>query len=131
MENKLQQKYDTICYCIYNGVKNLSDGAAQIRLKNVDFSNDEHQFVIALIASCSGILGNKELAIDVDAFSRRVLAKKYNKAIVIKKLNNGQNNVIDINELLDGLRDYAEELCGKDFLYSDIYYEFYCEGENK
>lgn len=131
MSDELKNKYDTICYCIFNGVDNLSDGAKRIALKNVDHTNVEHEFVIALIASCSGVLGNRDLAIDGSIRARNSWARQYKKAIRVKKLEDWDTNVIDINELLDGLRPYAKELCGENFLYSDIYYEYYCNKERK
>jgi hypothetical protein len=126
----LQLQYDAICYCIFNGLRNLSHGANSINLKNFDGKNEEHLLVVAVAAACAGILGDRNLAIDGPLGIRRRLAAKYKKSIIIVK-NKGEEAQIDVPEFLEGLRGYACELCGNEFRFGDIYREYYCEGENR
>lgn len=127
----LQVKYDSICYCIFNGLRNLSHGADCINLKNFDGKNEEHLLVVAVAAACVGILGDRNLAIDGPMGIRRRLAAKYKKSITIVK-NKGEDAQIDVPEFLEGLRGYACELCGNEFKFGDIYRAYYCEeGEGK
>jgi hypothetical protein len=122
----LQVKYDSICYCIFNGLRNLSHGADCINLKNFDGRDEEHLLVIAIAAACAGVLGDKPIAIDGPMGIRRRLAAKYKKSITIIK-NKGGDNQIDVPEFLDGLREYAMGLCGEWFYFGDIYDAYYNE----
>ena len=76
-------QYDSICYCIFNGLQNLSHGANSINLKNFDYKNEEHLLVVAVAAACAGVLGDKDLAIDGPMGARRRLAAKHKKSIII------------------------------------------------
>lgn len=120
----LRVKYDSICYCIFNGLRNLSHGADCINLKNFDGKNKEHLFVVAVAAACVGVLGDKDLAVDGPIGVRRRLAAKYKKSITIVK-NNDEGEQIDVPEFLEGLRGYACELCGNEFRFGDIYDAYY------
>lgn len=127
----LQLQYDSICYCLFNGLRNLSHGADCINLKNFDYKNEEHLLVVAVAAACSGVLGNKDIAIDGPMFARCRLAAKYKKSINIVK-NKNDDKQIDVPEFLEGLREYACQLCGADFKFGDIYRAYYCEeGKDK
>ena len=127
----LQLQYDAICYCIFNGLRNLSHGANCINLKNFDHQNEGHLLVVAVAAACAGVLGDKNLAIDGPMGARRRLAAKYKKSITIVK-NKGEGEQIDVPEFLEGLRGYACELCGAEFRFGDIYHAYYSEeGENR
>lgn len=126
----LQVKYDSICYCLFNGLRNLSHSAKSINLCNFDGRNEEHLLVVAVAAACAGVLGDKDLAIDGPIGIRRRLAAKYKKCITIVK-NKREEAQIDIPEFLEGLRGYACELCGNKFKFGDIYHAYYCEGEDR
>lgn len=126
----LQLQYDSICYCIFNGLRNLSHGADCINLKNFDHRNEGHLLVVAVAAACAGVLGDKDLAIDGPMIARRRLATKYKKSITIVK-NEGEGEQIDVPEFLEGLRDYACELCGTEFRFGDIYDEYYSGKEER
>lgn len=126
----LQLQYDSICYCIFNGLQNLSHGADSINLKNFDYKNEEHLLVVAVAAACAGVLGDKDLAIDGPMGARRRLAAKYKKSITIVK-NKNEGEQIDVPEFLNGLREYARELCGEWFYFGDIYDAYYNEKEDK
>ena len=127
----LQLQYDSICYCIFNGLQNLSHGANSINLKNFDGKNEEHLLMVAVAAACVGIFGDRNLAIDGPLGIRRRLAAKYKKSITIVK-NKNKGEQIDVPEFLEGLRGYACELCGAEFRFSDIYHAYYSEeGEDK
>ena len=124
----LQIKYDSLCYYIFNAVRNLSHGAGSINLKNFDGRNEEHLLVLAVTDACAGVLGNKVVTIDGPMGIRRRLAAKYKKSIKIKK-NQGGYEQIDVPEILDGLRGWACEMCGLEFTFGDIYREYYCKEE--
>ena len=126
----LQVKYDSICYCLFNGLRNLSHGANSINLCNFDGRNEEHLLVVAVAAACAGVLGDKDLAIDGPIDIRRKLAAKYKRSIIIVK-NKKKEAQIDVPEFLEGLRGYACELCGDEFKFGDIYRAYYCEGEDR
>lgn len=124
----LQIKYDSLCYYIFNAVRNLSHGANSINLKNFDGRNEEHLLVLAVTDACAGVLGDKVVTIDGPMGIRRRLAAKYKKSIKIKK-NQGGYEQIDVPEILDGLRGWACEMCGLKFTFGDIYREYYCKEE--
>jgi hypothetical protein len=126
----LQVKYDSICYCLFSGLRNLSHGAKSINLCNFDGRNEEHLLVVAIAAACAGVLGDKDLAVDGPMGIRRRLAAKYKKSITIVR-NKGEETQIDVPEFLEGLRGYACELCGDDFKFSGIYRAYYYEGEDR
>lgn len=126
----LKVKYDGICYCLFNGLRNLSHSAKSINLCNFNGKDEEHLLVVAIAAACAGVLGDKDLAIDGPMGIRRKLAAKYKKSIAIVR-NKGKEAQIDVPEFLEGLRKYACELCGDEFKFSDIYHAYYCEEENR
>jgi hypothetical protein len=129
MTDDLQMKYDSLCYAIMKNVAIKSHGADRICFVNFNPRNDEHLCVLAVTAACAGILGDREVTLDCDMWSRRKLAKKYKKMLIIDKAEKDEEIVVDVVEMLDFMRAYAEELCGKDFTFGDIYREFYCEGK--
>ena len=91
----LRLQYDSICYCIFNGLRNLSHSADCINLKNFDYKNDGHLLVVAVAAACAGLLGDKNLAIDGPMSARRRLAAKYKNFITIiegLEKDNGRNS---------------------------------------
>lgn len=125
----LQVRYDSICYHIFNGVKNLSEGAKRINFTGFDHKNEEHLFLLAVTMACSGILGDREVAIDGPMGGRRRLAAKYKKTTRIVKNACLEDKQIKVVEFLEGLRPYAKELCGSEFSYADIYHAYYAEGK--
>lgn len=128
MADDLQMKYDSICYCLFNGLRNLSHNEKSINLQNFDGKNKEHLLVVAIAAACANVLGERDLAIDGPMGIRRRLAAKYKKSITIVK-NKEIGKQIDVNELLDGLRAWAVELCGESFTFADVYDKYYSEKE--
>jgi hypothetical protein len=125
----VEMNYDSICYHLLHGIKNLSEGADCINFANFDGKNEEHLFVLSLTSACIGILNNRNVAIDGPMGLRRRLAADYKKGLKIIK-NKGDGKQIDTNELLEGLRGYACSLCGEDFRFGDIYRAYYC-GKDK
>lgn len=127
MENDLRIKYDCICYKTFLNLRYLTEDAKCIVLKNFDYHDDEHQFILAIVAACSGLLGDKEVAIDVNIFYRKSLTKKYPNLGKIKRVTGKEKKVVDVPELLEFMRPSAVELCGEWFLFDDIYREYYEE----
>jgi hypothetical protein len=129
MTDDLQMKYDALCYAIMQNVTIKSHGADRICFVNFDPKNDEHLCILAVTSACAGILGDREVTLDCDAWSRRKLAKKYKKMMTISKAEKDEENVVDVVEMLEFMRPHSKQLCGEDFTFGDIYREFYCEGK--
>lgn len=130
MDKELLEKYDSICYKTFLNVRYLTEGSDCIILKNFDYGNQEHQFVLAIVVACSGILGNRDIAIDTNVFYRKLISKKYPGIGKIKKVIGNEEKVVDVPELLNFMRPHGIELCGKDFTFGDIYEEYYSGKEN-
>lgn len=131
MEEDVRIKYDSICYKTFLNVRHLTEGADCIVLKNFDYNDDEHQFVLAVVVACSGILGNRDLAIDTNVFHRKLIAKRYPTIGKIRKVTGKEKKVVDVPDLLDFMRPSAMELCGEWFTFDDIYKEYYSGKENR
>ena len=130
MENDIRVKYDSICYKTFLNVRHLTEGADCIVLKNFDYGNQEHQFILAVTVACSSILGNRNLVIDTNVFYRKLIAKRYPTIGKIGKVTGKEKMVVDVPELLDFMRPSAVELCGECFTFGDIYKEYYSGKEN-
>jgi hypothetical protein len=127
MTNELQIKYDQLCYATLANVKHLTGEADRVSFKNFDAQNEEHLCVLCVTIACLGILNREEIAIDCGRRARKKLRKKYQASCDICKLDEEDENVIDICDMLNYMRGPAKELCGEDFTFGDIYKEFYCE----
>ena len=123
---ELQMKYDALCYHIFSGLRNLSRDEDSLNLKNFDGEDEEHLCVLAIAAACSGILGKSQVSLDGSRRIRKRLVNKYKNCFTIVK-NRGTGQQIDVPEFLDGLREYARELCGEWFYFGDIYDAYYNE----
>ena len=130
MENDIRVKYDSICYKTFLNVRYLTEGANNIVLKNFNYSDQEHQFVLAVVVACSNILGNRSLAIDTNVFYRKLIAKRYAAIGKVKKVTDMEEKVVNVPELLDFMRPSAVELCGESFTFGDIYKEYYSGKDN-
>lgn len=130
MEEDVKVKYDSICYKTFLNVRYLTEGADCIVLKNFDYSNQEHQFVLAVIIACSSILGNRGLAIDTNVFYRKLIAKRYPTIGKIEKVTGKEEKAVNVPDLLDFMRPSAIELCGESFTFGDIYKEYYNRKDN-
>lgn len=125
MEIDMQVKYDHLCYAILANVKHLTGDADRISFKNFDAKNEEHLCVLCVTIACMGILNKEEIALDCGTWARRKLKKKYKSNCDICKLDEEDENVIDIVDLLRFMSGPAHELCGEDFTFADIYNEYY------
>ena len=125
MENDLQVKYDSLCYSTFINVRHLTDGVNYIYLKNFEYDNKEHRFVIAVINACHGILGEKELLVNVNMFQRRALEKEFRTFGRIRRPKGEPEKYVDVPEMLEFMRGAACELCGTDFTFGDIYDAYY------
>jgi hypothetical protein len=130
MENDLQVKYDSLCYATFLNIKHLTADAKRIVLKNVDWNNEEHKFVIHIINACYNILGEKEVAIDVGPFTRSTIAHECRALGKIRKPQPDEDKFVDVPELLEFMRGAANELCGIVFTFGDIYDAYYSGKEN-
>jgi hypothetical protein len=125
MENDLQVKYDSLCYATFLNVRHLTQDADRIVLEHVDWKNLEHRFVVHLIHACYGILGDREIAMDVNAFTRSIISRSCPTFGKIKKINESDTKKINVPELIEFMRGSACELCGVDFTFGDIYNTYY------
>lgn len=130
MENDvldLAAKYDSICLHTMINLYTLTKDQKVIRIRNFDWSNDEHKFVIAVLAATAGIIGDKAVLIDGSWSNRRSVNKKYKKILgkvnKLSKKDNGEG--IDVPNLLEFMRGTACELIGTDFRFGDIYHAYY------
>ena len=131
MENDLYVKYDSLCYATFLNLKHLSEGVNYIYLKNFEYDNKEHQFIIAIANACFNILGEKELLVDLNIFQRKGLEKKYKSFNVIRKPRGNPEKIVDVPELLEYMRGAACDLCGTGFTFGDIYDAYYSGKEQK
>lgn len=125
MEQDIRLKYDSLCYATMLNIRTKTSGADRVVLRNFDYGNKEHQFVLAVAMACWSILGSRELAIDDNMFARRRLNKKYSKTCKIKAAKDDEQIYVDVDELLEFMRGHACNLCGENFTFGDIYDMYY------
>jgi hypothetical protein len=124
----LRLKYDALCYATMVNVRSLSaDNPDRIVFRNFNSKNKEHLFVLALTMACWHILGEKQVAVDCNTFARRRLTKKYHELCEIDKAREDDLVFINVPEMLEFMREHAENLCGKNFTFGDIYDAYYNE----
>ena len=128
---ELERRYNMICeaaiikiYTKTQDIVDLEDGV--VPLKNLNFKNDEHKFIIATARALGGIKGC-QVAIQTNPirfwWENRKIKIEGSKFVKYKKEYN--QYAADPETILAELRDWAKELCGEDFTFADIYYEFY------
>lgn len=128
---ELEHKYNQICEAalikIYVKTQDLVDTEdGVVPLKNFDFKNNEHRFVLAVARALGGIRGT-QVAVDTNFirlwWENRKIKVENSKLLKYKK--EYDEHAADPEEVLAELRPWAEELCGEGFTFADIYYEFY------
>lgn len=128
MENDIFVKYDSICATTLMNILALTKEHKEIQLKGFDWSSDEHKFFFCVLVSCYGVL-EKPISIDVSRFRRRKLQKKYGGTIgKISRTPKDSVIAIDVQEILECMRQNACEICGDSFRFGDIYHAYY-EGD--
>lgn len=127
----LQMQYDSLCYAAFLNIKYLTEGVGYIYLKNFEYNNKEHQFVIAIVNACFNILGEKDLLVNLNMFQRKALEKKYRSFGVIRKPKGEPEKCVDVPDLLEYMRGAACDLCGAEFTFGDIYDAYYSGKEQK
>ena len=131
MENDLQVKYDSLCYATFLNIRHLTKDESRIVLKNVDWKNMEHRFIIHIINACYSLLGEKDVAIDVGPLVRKSISRVCRSFGKVKKILPTDEKFVDVPELLEYMRGTACELCGTEFTFGDIYKEYYSGKEEK
>ena len=126
-EEDIRVKYDAICYNIFLGVATETKGAKRICFSGFDAKNKEHLAVLAVTAACISLLGSRNIAVDCNAWDRLRLARQYKKTVSIGDIKKSDSITLNIDGFLDNMRGWAEELCGKEFTFEDIYREYYEE----
>ena len=124
---KLRTHYDNICYITYLNIRSEAEKATRIVFRNLDYSNKEHKFVIAVAKSCWSILGQRDFAVDCNFIDRLRIANKCKNICKVGAAKRAEDTYIDVPVLLDTMREYAYELCGPDFSFGNIYEEYYEE----
>lgn len=123
----LHLNYDNICYRTYLNIKEKTKDANRMVFRNLDYSNPEHKFVIAVAMACWSVLGERDVAVDCNFIDRWAIANKYKKTCKVYSAKKSENIFVDVSEMLEFMRGYACELCGPDFRFGDIYEEYYGE----
>lgn len=125
MEENMQKNYDTICYITFINIKTLTDKIDYIALKNFDHKNKEHLFIMSVINACYGLFDDKKVLIDKNIAIRNSLARK-NKAVGKILRTSGKEEVqVDVQDLLELMREYSCKLCGEDFTFGKIFDAYY------
>jgi hypothetical protein len=120
--------YNEICQAamvkLITRTKGINDKV--IPLKNFDRKDPEHLFMLSIAKAVSSVL-SVPVSVDASEWHRRILNSKIKlkEAHLIKYQKEYDEYAADVNEVLDSIRDWAEELCGDTFLFGDIYHEFY------
>lgn len=127
----LRLEYDSLCYATMINVKTLTSGANRIVLKNVEWSNLEHKFVIHVINACYNILGSRDVAIDVGPLTRGTIARECCSFGKVRKVQKDEPIFVNVPEMLEFMRGHACQICGDDFTFGDIYKEYYSGKEER
>jgi hypothetical protein len=130
MENDLQTKYDSLCYATFINIKHLTSGADRIVLRNVDWNNLEHKYVVHIINACYNILGARPVVSDAGPLTRNSISRECDMFGKVRKARPEETQCVDVPELLEFMRGPACNLCGAEFTFGDIYNEYYSGKEN-
>ena len=123
--NDIRVNYDSLCYATFINVKQKTKGANRIVLRNFDYSNAEHKFVIALIMACHNVLDCRDIVVDDHFFARLAMRSKYGKAIKLSAPKKTEQVYVDVEDMLEFMRGTACELCGPNFTFGSIYNFYY------
>lgn len=127
----LRLEYDALCYATMVNVSTLTSGANRIVLKNVDWNNLEHKFVIHVINACYNILGSRDVAIDVGPLTRGTIARECRSFGRVRKVQKDEQIFVDVPEMLEFMRGHACKICGDTFTFGDIYDAYYSGKEKR
>lgn len=125
MENDVQVKYDSLCYATFLNIKCKTEGAKRIVFRNFNGKDEEHLFVLSIACACIGLLGERDIAVDGDSLTRARLSRTYKALGGIRVAKKGEKICVDVPEMLEFMRPHAQELCGEEFSFADIYNEYY------
>lgn len=123
----IRVQYDALAWATYVNIDIKTSGTDKIVFHNFDGNNKEHLYVMAVVMSCWNVLGEKAVYIDDNVFVRARLSRRYKNICKVGKATGEEENYIDINELLDFMRDTACQMCGPEFTFGDIYDKYYAE----
>lgn len=125
MENDIFVKYDSLCYATLVNIKTKTTDASRIVLRNFNWKDDEHKFVVAIINACYGVLGERTVAIETGPMTRGTIARKFSSLGKIRKPRPDEDKFVDVAEMLEFMRPSAVSLCGEDFSFANIYKAYY------
>jgi hypothetical protein len=129
MENDLHIIYDSLCYATFANIRHLTKDSKRIVLRNFNWEDEDHKFIIAIINACYSLFEEKEVAIDANFLVRKTIEKQFKSIGKIRRAKKSDNIFIDVEELLEYMYPTAIELCGLVFTFSDIYKEYYAGKE--
>lgn len=130
LQKQMELNYDAICYrvlvSLYRRAKPTQENGNIIALKNFDFGNEEHLFVLAIARALSGVIeGQVSVKTNPIRFWYENSKIKVEGSKLVKYKKEFEKNAIEPDEVLTEFREMAENLCGEDFDFSDIYDEYY------
>lgn len=127
---EMEKNYDALCYrvliSLYSRTKDVIKEEGIIPLKNFDFGNKEHRFVLAIARGLSGVV---ECQVSVKTnwirFAYENNKIKVDGSKLVKYNKKYDKSAVNPDDLLSDFRKMAEDLCGKEFTFADIYEEYY------
>ena len=127
----LLRNYDIICAAAFSTMLEVSKNSNMVSISHFNPKDEEHLFVLGVAKGLGGAT-RRPVCIDVNRFQLWKLNRGLNKNCRIQRMN-GKEAIYSINPdlLLSGMRAKAEDLCGKDFSFGDIYNEYYNRKKGK
>ena len=129
LEKQMELNYDAICYRVMVALYRMArpdENNNIIALKNFDFGNEEHLFVLAIARAVSGVIeGQVSVKTNRIRFWYENSKIKVEGSKLLKYKKEFDKNAVDPENLLEEFREMAKELCGENFTFVDIYDEYY------
>lgn len=126
-----ERKYDEIAGVAYVNIFTLSKNSDVVAIKPFDPKNKEHLFVLN-VAKGVGSVMQKSVAVDASKFTIWRLNRGLTEKSRYEKLTVKEGEVVNPNELLDFMRDWAKEFIGEEnFNFGQIYDAFYAKQKGK
>lgn len=130
MENDIFVKYDSLCYKTMVNIHTKTKGANRIVLRNFNWKDSEHKFIVAILNAYRTVFGEREVAIETSPMTRRAISRKFGALGKIYKPKDEEVIYVNVAEMLEFMRPAAMELCGEWFTFGDIYKEYYSGKDN-
>ena len=127
----LLRNYDIICAAAFSTMLGVSKNSDTVAIGHFDPKDEEHLFVLGVAKGLGGVT-HRPVCVDVNRFQLWKLNHGLDKDCRIQRMD-GKEAIYSINPdlLLSGMRAKAEELCGENFSFADIYNEYYNRKKRK